>query len=61
MMEMVVRAGHENGCQVGICGELAADTSLTKLLLEMGMDWLSVVPACILPVRKAIREITLSV
>lgn len=61
MMEMVVRAGHENGCQVGICGELAADTSLTKMLLEMGMDWLSVVPACILPVRKAIREITLSV
>jgi len=61
MMELVVKAGHENGCQVGICGELAADTSLTKILLEMGMDWLSVVPACILPVRKAIREIELSV
>jgi phosphotransferase system enzyme I (PtsI) len=61
MMELVVQAGHENGCQVGICGELAADTSLAKTLLEMGMDWLSVVPACILPVRKAIREIELSV
>lgn len=61
MMELVVKAGHANGCQVGICGELAADTSLTKTLLEMGIDWLSVVPACILPVRKAIRETELSV
>lgn len=60
MMELVVRAGHAHGCKVGICGELAADTKITRRLLSMGMDYLSVVPACILPVRKAVREIDLS-
>lgn len=56
MIEMVVREGHEAGCWVGICGELAADTALTSRFLRMGVDMLSVVPACILPVRRSIRE-----
>ena len=38
-----------------LCGELAADTRLTETFLRMGVDALSVVPACILPVRKALR------
>lgn len=60
MIEMVVQAGHEEGCRVCICGELAADTALTARFLKMGVDALSVVPACILPVRKALRETDLS-
>lgn len=56
MIEMVIKEGHRAGCQVTICGELAADTSLTERFLKMGVDALSVVPACILPIRKAIRE-----
>lgn len=56
MIKMVVEQGHQEGCQVGICGELAADTALTESFLQMGVDALSVVPACILPVRKAVRE-----
>lgn len=56
MIEMVVREGHKENCQVMICGELAADVSLTKDFLKMGVDALSVVPACILPVRKALRS-----
>lgn len=56
MIKMVIDQGHANGCEVGICGELAADTSLTETFLRMGVDSLSVVPACILPVRKAIRR-----
>lgn len=60
MVQMVVEAGHQEGCRVCICGELAADTALTETFLRMGVDSLSVVPACILPVRKAIREADLS-
>ena len=55
MIKMVVEAGHAENCPVYICGELAADTDMTKTFLEMGVDGLSVVPACILPVRKAVR------
>lgn len=60
MVRMVVESVHKEGKRVGICGELAADTALTGKFLEMGVDFLSVVPACVLPVRKAIRETDLS-
>ena len=60
MVRMVVESAHKEGQRVGICGELAADTALTGKFLEMGVDFLSVVPACVLPVRKAIRETDLS-
>lgn len=56
MVQMVVEEGHKENCKVCICGELAADTALTETFLRMGVDALSVVPACILPVRKAIRN-----
>lgn len=59
MIKMVIEAGHKENCKVCICGELAADTALTETFLRMGVDALSVVPACILPVRKAIREVNL--
>ena len=61
MIQMVVEAGHAEGKSVGICGEIAADIGLTETFLRMGVDFLSVVPACILPVRKALRETDLSV
>ena len=55
MIRMIVEAGHAQNCKVCLCGELAADTRLTETFLRMGVDALSVVPACILPVRKALR------
>ena len=61
MIQMVVEAGHAEGKKVGICGELAADPGLTETFLRMGVDFVSVVPACILPVRKALRETDLSI
>lgn len=61
MIRMVVEAAHQEGKEVGICGEIAADTALTETFLKMGVDFLSVVPACILPVRKALRETDLSI
>jgi N-acetylglucosamine-6-phosphate deacetylase len=60
MIQMVVDAGHKENCPVCICGELAADTTLTERFLKMGVDALSVVPAYVLPVRKAIRKADLS-
>ena len=56
MIRMVTEAGHKSGCEVYICGELAADSNLTEAFILMGVDGLSVVPACVLPVRKAIRS-----
>lgn len=60
MIKMVIDAGHAENKRVCICGELAADTALTEELLKMGVDCLSVVPACILPVRRALRQVDLS-
>ncbi len=57
MIRKVVENGHNAGIWVGICGELGADTALTALFLQMGVDELSVSPGCILPVRKVIREL----
>ncbi len=56
MIQMTVENGHKEGCWVGICGELGADTALTETFLKMGVDELSVSPACILPIRKIIRN-----
>lgn len=56
MIQMTIDNGHQHGCWVGICGELGADTSLTRTFLEMGIDELSVSPSCVLPIRKIIRE-----
>ena len=60
MIKMVIDAGHAENKRVCICGELAADTALTEEFLKMGVDCLSVVPACILPVRRALRQVDLS-
>lgn len=56
MIRMVVENAHKAGIWVGICGELAADTTLTREFLSMGVDELSVSPGQILPIRKQIRE-----
>lgn len=57
MIRMTVENGHKGGAWVGICGELAADKSLTKTFLDMGLDELSVSPTYVLGLRKTIREI----
>ena len=56
MLKMVVDTGHKEGCWVGICGELGADTELTETFLKMGFDELSVSPSMILRVRDQIRK-----
>lgn len=56
MIKMTVDAAHEAGIWAGICGELAADCSLTDSFIKMGVDELSVSPRSILPIRNAVRS-----
>ena len=56
MIRMVVENAHKAGIWAGICGELGADTTLTRQFLAMGVDELSMSPGSILPIRKIILE-----
>lgn len=57
LIEMSAENAHKHGAWIGICGELAADTSLTEEFLRMGIDELSVSPTFVLKVREAVRNI----
>ncbi|MCI7322251.1 MAG: phosphoenolpyruvate--protein phosphotransferase [Lachnospiraceae bacterium] len=59
LIEMAAENAHKNGAWIGICGELAADTTLTETFLRMGIDELSVSPAFVLKVRDTVRKIRL--
>lgn len=58
MIAMTVQNAHRKGIPVSVCGEIAADRSMTQKLIELGVDTLSVTPNQILPLRKEIRSIT---
>ncbi len=58
MIRMVVDNAHKAGKWVGICGELAADLTLTEKFVQIGVDELSVAPSMVLNVRKKVREMT---
>lgn len=60
LIEMSAKNAHANGAWIGICGELAADTSLTEAFLRMEIDELSVSPTFVLKVRDAVRRCNLS-
>ena len=60
LIEMSAENAHKHGAWIGICGELAADTSLTETFLQMGIDELSVSPTFVLKVRDAVRKCDLS-
>lgn len=60
LINMVADNAHKAGIWVGICGELAADNSLTETFLKMKIDELSVSPSYIYPLRKKIRETDVS-
>ena len=53
-IRQVIRAGHEAGIPVGMCGEAAADEKMIPLLLAFGLDEFSVSPSALLSARKAI-------
>lgn len=60
LIEMSAKNAHAHGAWIGICGELAADTTLTETFLRMGIDELSVSPTFVLKVRDTVRRCNLS-
>lgn len=60
LIKISAENAHRHGAWIGICGELAADTSLTETFLKMGIDELSVSPGYVLKVRNEVRNIDLS-
>lgn len=60
LIELSASNAHANGAWIGICGELAADTELTKDFIGMGIDELSVAPSYVLKLRSVIRGLSLT-
>lgn len=60
LIELAANNAHANGAWIGVCGELAADVSMTETFLRMGIDELSVSPPFILPLREKVRSLSLS-
>lgn len=60
LIQMAADNAHKHGAWIGICGELAADTTLTEQFLRMGIDELSVSPGFVLKVRNQVRNTDLS-
>ena len=59
LIELAAKNAHENGAWISICGELAADITLTEDFLRMGIDELSVSPTFVLMMRNVVRNIDL--
>ncbi len=56
-LKRITSAAHAEGKWVGMCGEMASDTSFTALLIGLGMDELSTAPILVPEVKKVIRTI----
>lgn len=56
LIKLAADSAHANGIWVGICGELAADETLTKRFVEMGIDELSVAPSSVLKLQQIICD-----
>lgn len=59
MLETIAHAATANGISAGICGELAADFTVTESLVKQGFDKLSVSPSFTLGLREKIRSVIL--
>jgi phosphotransferase system enzyme I (PtsI) len=56
-LKNIIDAGHKRGVWVGMCGEMAGDPMATVLLVGLGIDELSVVPAVLPEIKKIILSI----
>ena len=59
LLKTIVDASHNAGKWVGMCGEMAADTSFTMVLVGLGLNEFSVSPAQVPKIKKIIRNISL--
>ncbi|RRU06687.1 phosphoenolpyruvate--protein phosphotransferase [Stenotrophomonas sp. 278] len=56
LIAQILRVGHEHATPVAVCGEIAGDPRMTRLLLALGLKEFSLHPATLLEVRRVIRE-----
>ena len=54
LINLTIKAGKKYGKEVSICGEMAGDPKLTRLLLGMGLKHFSMHPSRILSVKKQV-------
>lgn len=57
MIRIVTNNVHLEGKTISICGDLAADLTMTEFFIQIGIDELSVAPNQVLALRKKIRDI----
>ena len=60
LIHMTLLAGQKHGVDVSMCGEMAGDPRLTRLLLAMGLSNFSMHPNAILEIKQIINETDLS-
>ena len=55
LIHFTIKAGREAGAPVAMCGEMASNPSLTRLLLGLGLREFSVSPTVLLEIKQIIR------
>jgi len=58
LLRYVIERANANGIEVGISGELAQDTEILPELVRCGLSLLAVPPTKLLPIKKAIGDIS---
>jgi phosphoenolpyruvate-protein phosphotransferase (PTS system enzyme I) len=56
LISMALAGGVSQGIPVSVCGEMAGDPKFAALLIGMGIDELSMTPACLPLIRRTTRE-----
>lgn len=59
MIARVVEAGHRHGRKVTVCGEMAGEPHVARILVGLGVDSISVAPGRIAKVKLALRDVTM--
>ena len=60
MIQQTVQAAHAANIWVGLCGEMAADTLITPILLGLGLDELSVNPQSVAQLKQEITNLNMT-
>ncbi|WP_315385818.1 phosphoenolpyruvate--protein phosphotransferase [uncultured Stenotrophomonas sp.] len=56
LLAHILRTGREHDVPVAVCGEIAGDPRMTRLLLALGLTEFSLHPGTLLEVRRAVRD-----
>jgi phosphotransferase system enzyme I (PtsI) len=60
LIKLTVDAANRRGIWCGLCGEMAGDPYLTPLLLGLGVNELSIAPACLPRIKFLIRRLKMA-